>query len=283
MDEARGGTPAPPAYAGVEELPEELAADGTTIVVGDPAAATTVRLYEDPRCPFVEEFEATGAPALREMTLLREVKTEYTLASFRDDRVGGDGSKRAVNALRAALDAGKFTEYHAVIFENMTVNELAGGYTTASLLKLADQVEGLRSETFDSAVTTMKYKDFVTASQKTYETAGGDDPRGPGTPRLSSTAPRSRGSGTTRSSTGSCSPESCTCTWNATSDRPDEFRPPPTCARRTSGDEAVLPSPSTSEEKAAPLRPITGPPVRAVRSRCCGTLGSRPGPRGPAT
>ncbi|GGR80375.1 hypothetical protein GCM10010284_11980 [Streptomyces rubiginosohelvolus] len=187
MDGAGGGAPAPPAYAGVGELPEELAADGTTVVVGDPAAATTVRLYEDPRCPVVEEFEefeATGAPALREMTLRREAKTEYTLASFRDDRVGGDGSKRAVNALRAALDAGKFTEYHAVIFENMVVNELAGGYTTASLLKLADQVEGLRGETFDSAVTTMKYEDFVTASQKAYEAAGGDDPRGPGTPTV---------------------------------------------------------------------------------------------------
>ncbi len=184
MDDGGAGTPAPVVYTEVEELPEKLAADGTTIVVGDPAAATTVRLYEDPRCPIVEEFEATGAPALREMTLRREAKTEYTLASFKDDRLGGDGSKRAVNALRAALDAGKFTEYHAVIFESMAENELAGGYTTASLLQLADQVEGLRSKTFDSAVATMKYKDFVTASQKTYEAAGGDDPRGPGTPTV---------------------------------------------------------------------------------------------------
>ncbi|MET9438069.1 thioredoxin domain-containing protein [Streptomyces sp. NPDC006551] len=183
-DDSGAGAPLPAAYTGVEELPEELASDGTTIVVGDPAAATTVRLYEDPRCPVVEEFEATGAPALREMTLRREAKTEYTLASFRDDRVGGDGSKRAVNALRAALDAGKFTEYHAVLFENMAENELAGGYTTASLPELAGHVERLRSETFDSAVATMKYKDFVTASQKTYEAAGGDDPRGPGTPTV---------------------------------------------------------------------------------------------------
>ncbi|MFD9904049.1 DsbA family protein [Streptomyces sp. NPDC059063] len=178
------GTFRPKAYAGLEELPEKLAADGTTIVVGDPAAATTVRLYEDPRCPVVEQFEATGAPALRETTLRRETKTAYTLASFRDDRVGGDGSKRAVNALRAALEAGKFTEYHAVLFTHMSENELAGGYTTASLLKLAGQVKGLRSKTFDAAVKTMKYKDFVTASARTYEAAGGDDPRGPGTPTI---------------------------------------------------------------------------------------------------
>ncbi|MGW1771452.1 thioredoxin domain-containing protein [Streptomyces sp. NPDC002104] len=174
----------PVPYAAVGELPESLAADGTTIVVGDPAAATTVRLYEDPRCPIVDEFEASGAPALRAMTLRREAKTEYTLASFRDDRVGGDGSKKAVNALRAALDAGLFAEYHTVLMENMAQSERAGGYTNNSLLVLADQVPGLRSQAFDSAVATMKYSDFVTASEKTYEAAGGDDPRGPGTPTV---------------------------------------------------------------------------------------------------
>ncbi|MEI5102974.1 thioredoxin domain-containing protein [Streptomyces sp. PmtG] len=176
--------PRPAPYAGIEELPEKLAADGTTILVGDPAAATTVRLYEDPRCPVVEQFEATGAPVLQETTLRRETRTAYTLASFRDDRVGGDGSKRAVNALRAVLEAGKFTEYHAVLFGNLTEHELAGGYTTASLLKLADQVKGLRSKTFDSDVRKMKYKDFVTASEKTYEAADGDGPRGRGTPTV---------------------------------------------------------------------------------------------------
>jgi protein-disulfide isomerase len=120
------------------------------------------------------------------MTLSREVKTEYTLASFRDDRLGGDGSKRAVNALRAALDAGKFTEYHAVLIQHQTEAELAGGYTTGYLLELADQVPGLRSKTFDSAVTKMKYRTFVTRSQKVYEKANGsaDDPLGPGTPTV---------------------------------------------------------------------------------------------------
>ncbi|MFJ6948247.1 DsbA family protein [Streptomyces wuyuanensis] len=56
--------------------------------------------------------------------------------------------------------------------------------STPSLLELAGQVDGLRSETFDSAVTTMKYRDFVTASERTYEAAGGDDPRRPGTPTV---------------------------------------------------------------------------------------------------
>ncbi|MER5477777.1 thioredoxin domain-containing protein [Streptomyces sp. NPDC002734] len=167
-----------------EELQEVLAADGTTIVVGDADAAVTVELFEDPRCPVVEEFEATGGPALREKLARGEVRAEYTFASFKDDRIGGDGSKRAVNALRAALEADKFAEYHAVLFESAGAIEFAGGFTTASLLSLADQVEGLRSRTFDDAVRTMKYEDFVTASEEAYEAYDGDDPRGPGTPTV---------------------------------------------------------------------------------------------------
>ncbi|WP_455356894.1 thioredoxin domain-containing protein [Streptomyces sp. SYSU K217416] len=170
------------AYAGLDELPEKLGADGTSITVGDPEAPVTVRLYEDPRCPVVEEFELTGgASVLRAMTERREVKTEYTFASFRDDRLGGSGSKRAVNALRAALEEDKFAEYHAVLFRHQPEGAL-DGYTTAFLLELAGKVEGLRSPAFDSAVTTMQYRTFVTESEKAYEQAGGEDPRGPGTP-----------------------------------------------------------------------------------------------------
>ncbi|MDQ0945983.1 DsbA family protein [Streptomyces sp. V1I1] len=165
------------AYAGLEELPEKLGVDGTTITVGDPDAPMTVRLYEDPRCPACEEFELTGAgPEVRSMTVRREAKTEYVLASFLDDRLGGSGSKKAVNALRAALDAGMFAEFHAVLYKNQP-EEAVDGYTDAFLLELAGKVNGLRSASFDSAVKTMKYRSFVAASEEAYEGA-----RVPGTP-----------------------------------------------------------------------------------------------------
>ncbi|MFF6782077.1 thioredoxin domain-containing protein [Streptomyces sp. NPDC012510] len=170
-------------YEDLRELPEALDPDGTTIRVGDPKAPVTLRLFEDPRCPYCEEFERTGGgPAAREHTLRRTVVTEYTLASFLDDRVGGSGSKKAVNALRAALEEGRFAEYHAVLYENQP-EEAVDGFTDAYLLSLAEEVGGLRGPAFDSAVKTMKYRDFVTRSQKAYERAGGaSDPRGPGTP-----------------------------------------------------------------------------------------------------
>ncbi|QES57294.1 hypothetical protein DEJ51_26505 [Streptomyces venezuelae] len=175
------GAAGPATYAGITDLPEALAADGTTITVGDPRAKTVVRLYEDPRCPVVADFESTGARAIRAQTFKRQVRTEYTFASFKDERLGGDGSKRAVNALRAALDGQKFAEYHAVLIDNQTAVEESGGFTTERLLALAEQVPGLRGEAFDTAVSTMRYQGFVTASQAAYEHTG-DDPVGPGTP-----------------------------------------------------------------------------------------------------
>ncbi|MFJ4470381.1 DsbA family protein [Streptomyces sp. NPDC089424] len=170
-------------YGSLEEVPEKLAADGTTIVVGDPSAAVVVRLYEDPRCPVCEEFETSGAgPGLRDVVVLKDAVTEYTLASFLDDRVGGSGSKKAVNALRAALEEGRFAEYHEVLYAHQP-EESVDGFTDARLLELAGQVEGLRGPAFDSAVRGMKYRAFVTASEKAYERAGGkEEPQGPGTP-----------------------------------------------------------------------------------------------------
>ncbi|MEV5172821.1 thioredoxin domain-containing protein [Streptomyces flaveolus] len=189
-EQSEGGRPDVPAkavkavpYTGPADMPERLGNDGTTITVGDPAAPLTVHLYEDPRCPVCKEFETTGgAPQLREATVRREAKTQYTLASFLDGRLGGTGSRKAVNALRAALDKGKFAEYHDVLYAHQPA-ESVDGFTDAYLLKLAGRVPGLRGPDFDAAVKTMKYRTFVTNAQDAYERAGGpQDPEGPGTP-----------------------------------------------------------------------------------------------------
>ncbi|MEV4427554.1 thioredoxin domain-containing protein [Streptomyces sp. NPDC049602] len=104
-----------------------------------------------------------------------DVRIQYTLASFLDDRLGGTGSKKAVNALRAALEADRFTEYHKVLYANQP-EEAVDGYTDAYLLELAEQVPGLRSPGFDSAVKTMKYRSFVEASEGAHELAADGTP-----------------------------------------------------------------------------------------------------------
>lgn len=166
-------------FGSSEELPERLADDGTTVVVGAASADTVVHLYEDMRCPVCEDFEqGGGGGALRRMNLSGEVRTEYTLASFLDDRMGGKGSKRAANALRAALEHGKFVEYHDVLFAHQP-EEAVDGYTDAFLLRMASQVDGLRGKEFDAAVKGMKYRAFVTASERAF-----DADKAPGTPAV---------------------------------------------------------------------------------------------------
>ncbi|MEU2396311.1 thioredoxin domain-containing protein [Streptomyces sp. NPDC007369] len=162
-------------YASIEDVPEALGPDGTTIIVGDPQR-TPVHLYEDMRSSVCREVEVTGAGStLLDMTLGKEVRTQYTLASGLDGRTGGTGSGKAANALRAALEQDRFAEYRAVLLLNQP-DEKTDGYTDEFLLAMASRVDGLRGPAFDSAVKDMRYADFVAASQKAYEAAGAPAP-----------------------------------------------------------------------------------------------------------
>lgn len=58
------------------------------------------------------------------------------MASFLDPRLGGSGSKKAVNALRAALEERKFADCHVVLCQNQPP-EKVDGFTDPRLLQLA--------------------------------------------------------------------------------------------------------------------------------------------------
>ncbi|MFI6940622.1 thioredoxin domain-containing protein [Streptomyces sp. NPDC050418] len=152
-------------------LPAKLAADGTTVVVGKADAPHTVRVYLDPQCPYCAKFETGGGEGLAKAVRDGKAKAEYTVASFLDQ--GREGaSTRAANALRAALDAGKFAEYHAALYASQPEEGSAGAYGTEHLLKIADQVKGLRGAAFDKAVKDMTYKEWVRKSEKAFEASG---------------------------------------------------------------------------------------------------------------
>ncbi|WP_222870073.1 DsbA family protein [Actinomadura decatromicini] len=173
-----------PSYAAFTDVPESLSLDGTTVTVGNPAALVLVHLYEDPRCPTCKAFETIGGgPVLRDWVVQGKARADYTMASFLDGRLGGHGSEKAVNALRAAFEQKKFAEYHEVLYQNQP-EETVDGFTTARLLELAGKVDGLRGPAFDSAVKTMKYRNFVDTAQVAYVRAGRKGGKGPGTPTL---------------------------------------------------------------------------------------------------
>ncbi|MFF3562129.1 thioredoxin domain-containing protein [Streptomyces sp. NPDC002574] len=154
-------------------LPARMEADGTTITVGDPAAPKTVHVYEDPRCPICQAFEKAAAPQLAALAADGRIRLQYTLASFLDDKLGGEGSKRAANALRASVEAGTgaFATYHETLYAHQPA-ETEDGFTDAYLLKLASDVKGLRGSAFDQAVAKRSYGDFVGASEEAFIKSG---------------------------------------------------------------------------------------------------------------
>lgn len=168
-----GGPEAKQPPAGTDALAKTPATvKGGVITVGDPKAGHTVKLYEDARCPICKKFEETGAQALVEPVAEGKVKVEYTLASFLDKNLGGSGSVNAANALRASVEAGKFPQYHAAVFANQPEHETEDAYTPAFLLKIADQVDGLRGAEFDKAVQKGTYKKWVGEAMQAFTDDG---------------------------------------------------------------------------------------------------------------
>ncbi|KAB8168685.1 thioredoxin domain-containing protein [Streptomyces sp. 3MP-14] len=78
--------------------------DGLTVLIGDPEAANTVTLYEDPRCPSCAAFEQGVGESIHEGIENGDYNVEYVFGTFLDERLGGTGSRNAVSALGAALD-----------------------------------------------------------------------------------------------------------------------------------------------------------------------------------
>lgn len=142
------------------------------IVVGDAKAPHTVKVYEDPRCPYCKKFEQGGAGALTGPVQDGDVKVEYVIASFLDENLNGHGSVKAANALRASVAAGRFPVYHSAVFANQPADETTDAFTDDFLLKIAGTVDGLRSSAFDGAVRDMKYRDFVDAAMKKFRADG---------------------------------------------------------------------------------------------------------------
>ncbi|HUR73300.1 MAG TPA: MauE/DoxX family redox-associated membrane protein [Sporichthya sp.] len=120
------------------------------IVVGQPNAPHTVIAYEDPQCPICGQFEQTSGAVLARAVAAGQVKVEYRMRSFL-----GPESVRAVAALGAAQDAGRFAQLRAALFAHQP-QEGTGGFTVADLLELGAGV-GLTDAQFVDAVRNQTY------------------------------------------------------------------------------------------------------------------------------
>lgn len=139
--------------------------DGIVIPYGKADAKNVLSVWLDPRCPYCAGVEIGLGKTIKEQADAGTYRVEYHFATFLDKALGGGkGSKRAVNALGAAVNESpeKFMEYLQVLYKNHPEKESDDKFgSTATLLDLADQVPGLRTPAFNQAVKELTYMPWV--------------------------------------------------------------------------------------------------------------------------
>ncbi|MFJ8232054.1 thioredoxin domain-containing protein [Streptomyces sp. NPDC094448] len=133
--------------------------NGTTVVIGKPAAKKTLEVYEDSRCPACASFEQAVGETMKQDVAAGKYKVQYVGATFIDNATRGEGSKNALSALGAALDVSPeaFSDYKAALYSKQFFpTESKDDFAKDSyLLKVADSVPALK----DNAAFEKNVKD----------------------------------------------------------------------------------------------------------------------------
>ncbi|MFD6420317.1 DsbA family protein [Streptomyces sp. NPDC060194] len=143
----------------------------TLIRVGAQDAPSTLTVWEDFRCPACKAFEDGFRDAVHDLEQSGQLKVEYNFATLIDGNMGGSGSLRAANAAACAEDAGKFREYHDVLFRNQPQETDDAFAKNDRLLELAGDVQGLDTPAFEKCVNDGTYDNWVKKSNGVFQDA----------------------------------------------------------------------------------------------------------------
>ncbi|MGW2743460.1 DsbA family protein [Streptomyces sp. NPDC001450] len=146
--------------------------DSLAIPVGKDGAKATLTVWEDFRCPACQAFETMYRPTLHELTDAGKLRVEYHLVRLIDGNLGGTGSLRAANAAACAQDAGKFRDYHDVLYENQPKETDDALADNAELIQLAGKVNGLDTPAFQKCVKDGTHDSWVNKSHKAFQAGG---------------------------------------------------------------------------------------------------------------
>ncbi|UWM48665.1 DsbA family protein [Streptomyces carpaticus] len=150
--------------------------DGLTVQVGDPDAANTVTLYEDPRCPICATFEQAMGETIKQGIEDGSYKVDFVFGTFLDNNFPGNGSKNAVAALGAALNVSPeaFLEYHEAMFsEEWHPAENKDGFTDEYLIEIGDSIPELKdNQEFQDAITNSTYATWALQMSDKFDASG---------------------------------------------------------------------------------------------------------------
>lgn len=135
-------------------------ADSGGFVVGKDSAPVTLDVYEDLICPACGSFEEQIGPDLATMVEDGEIRIRYHMLGFLDRMSKPVGySTRAANAVAAAAEAGKFEQYHKLLYEHQPT-EGSAGLSNEQLIKYGTEA-GIKDQKFDDAVRSGTYSNWV--------------------------------------------------------------------------------------------------------------------------
>ncbi|GCD41949.1 thioredoxin domain-containing protein [Streptomyces paromomycinus] len=152
----------------------------TSVLYGKADARHTLAVVVDPRSASCARMEGALGRTMRELAGKGAYRIEYRLATVEDDARGGQGSRRAVNALGAAADEGpeEFVRYLGAVLAGRSGREEWDGDALASadtLLGIAGRVDGLRTSAFDKAVRELTYLPWAKKVAAAHNQEGDED------------------------------------------------------------------------------------------------------------
>ncbi|MFI6941000.1 thioredoxin domain-containing protein [Streptomyces sp. NPDC050418] len=122
--------------------------NGSTVTIGD-AEKNTVHLYEDARCPACASMEQTIGEQINKGMEDGDYKLSFTIGTFLDGNLTGEGSKNALSALGAALDVSPeaFLDYKAALYsKEYHPSESTDDFAKDDyLIKVANTVDALKN------------------------------------------------------------------------------------------------------------------------------------------
>lgn len=120
--------------------------------LGDANAPVTLVDFSDYGCPHCQHFEQTSFPILKE-EYVDTGKVKYVVHPF---YLGSLAPPQATEANWCALEQDKFFEYRHALFENSNAIR-----STAGLLNIAGQVQGLDVDALSSCLSSDKYANLA--------------------------------------------------------------------------------------------------------------------------
>lgn len=139
---------------------------------GSAEAPVTMSVYEDFRCPGCQAFEAQFRKTINELRDAGTLRVDYHLVTIIDGNLGGHGSQYAAEAAMCADDAGRFVEYHDLLYTSQPPEQKDAFGDKEHLLQLARRVEGLSSTQFEKCVQDGRQAGRVERSNAAFLDAG---------------------------------------------------------------------------------------------------------------